>query len=334
MPLTGVLIKGDGIGPEIIEATVDVIHSTGARIEWDIQPAGLEAYKLYGTNIPQKTLNKIIDYGICLKGPFTTPSGGLQRSANWSIRRELDLYACIRPIVNKAKNINIIIVRENTEDLYGATEWMAMPGVAHAVKVTSVRGSERIIKYALNLCESEKRQKLTVVHKANNLKLTEGMFLEKAYQLASEYKHLEINDLLIDTAAYLLVSSPDQFEVIVTNNSYGDILTGVGAGVIGSLALIPSLNVNDKIILAEAAHGSAPLISGKNVANPMGMILAGAMLLDSLNYKLEAESIRKSVDSVIHQKKVTADLGGNLSLLEVKDEICRLCKENMSSITS
>jgi isocitrate dehydrogenase (NAD+) len=324
--IQAVLIEGDGIGPEIIRAAVAVLSSTGISMEWDVRPAGLKSLEKYGELVPAETLQAIRHHGAALKGPFSTPSGGSQRSANWYIRRDLDLYACVRPIQAQDRDVDILLVRENTEDLYGAVEWMATPEVAHAVKVASRAGCERIARFAMDLAAKEKRRKVTAIHKANNLKLTEGMFLHIARDVAANYPMIEFDDMLIDTASATLVSKPDLFDVMLTSNTFGDILSSVGAAIVGGPGPVPSANFGTNIVVTEAAHGSAPTLTGTQRANPLAMIAAGAILLDAVGFPQEADAIRRAIRTVRENGIVTPDLGGTATTDAVAAEVARCVK--------
>lgn len=328
--IQAVLIEGDGIGPEITRAAVQVIAATGLTIEWDIRPAGLKSLASHGHVVPPETLEAIRHYGAALKGPFSTPSGGSQRSANWYIRRELDLYASVRPIYALKQPIDILLVRENVEDLYGAIEWMATPDVAQAVKVASRQGCERIARFAMEMSVKEHRRKVTIVHKANNLKLTEGMFLQVANEVGKDFPSLEIDDMLVDAAGSALVSTPEAFDVILTSNTFGDILSNVGAALAGSLGLVPSANFGTHIVVTEASHGSAPALAGTQRANPFAMIAAGAMLLEALGYPAEAANIQHGIRNVYLQGILTPDLGGTACTDEIATEVAKAVKERQN----
>ncbi|HEY7417747.1 MAG TPA: isocitrate/isopropylmalate family dehydrogenase [Ktedonobacteraceae bacterium] len=318
-----VLIAGDGVGPEITRAAVSVIESTGVPISWQERPAGIASLETRGKVVPDETLDAIRQCGAALKGPFYTPSGGHQRSANWYIRRELDLYANVRPLWAQDEGIDIVLVRENIEDLYGAVEWMAAPGIAHAVKLATRAGCERIARFAFDLCMREKRRRVSVVHKANNLKLTEGMFLDVARTIAEEYPTITCDDVLADTAAAMLVSHPQSFDVILTSNTFGDLLSSVGAARVGSLGLFASANIGKDTIVAEAVHGSAMELAGSQKANPTAMIMAGAMLLSHIQQPQEASAIQRAVWSVLRRGIKTPDLGGTATTNEVAEEVVK-----------
>lgn len=322
MNIDSVLIKGDGIGPEIIDSTLEVLSAfTHLNFNWDERVAGLKSLNKNGLLVPEETLNAIKDKTICLKGPFTTPIGGGHRSANWTIRRELDLYACVRPIKDIQKNIDFIIIRENTEDLYSAIEWMATKDVGQALKIASKNGCTRIARFAYEYCGNRGRDKVTIVHKANNLKVTEGMFLNIAKEQSNIYKHIKTNDMLVDTASANIILKPQDFDILLTSCTFGDILSSIGAALLGSMGVAPSASYSDDISLYEAAHGSAPDIEGKQKANPISMILASGMMLKDLGLISESKFIEEAVNEVLEEGILPNDLGGDFSTLEMTYEI-------------
>ncbi len=325
--IDAVLIKGDGIGTEIIDATTDILAALPTvSFNWEEHYAGLEYYERFNEIVPNDTLQAIQNKGLALKGPFTTYSGKGQRSANWHIRRELDLYVCMRPIVSHSKGIDILLIRENTEDLYGAIEWETGDS-AFAVKVATTGGCERIATYAFQKAVEKSRNKITVAHKANNLKKTEGMFLEVAQRIGEQYAMIQTNDQLIDSLAADVVMYPEQYDVILTTNTFGDILSSLGAGLLGSHALVPSASINRNIVLVEGAHGSAPELKGENVANPTGLILASALLLDEIKLYEEARMIRQAIENVSQNGISTPDSGGKASTTEFAQEIKKELRE-------
>ena len=319
--MTIVVIYGDGIGKEIVSSAMEVVNSVGIdKVDWCEQEAGEESLSTLHELVPKQTIDSIKEHRLVIKGPFTTPNGTTRRSANWFIRRELDLFACVRPI--KKGNISIDIIRENIEDLYGANEWMSTNDVANAVKIASRQECERISRFAMEYTKQKRRKKVTIVHKANNLKLTEGMFLDSAMKVSTNYPYIETEDMLIDTAAYNMIKNPSYFDTILTSYTYGDILSNIGAAYVGSLGLVPSINYGSNgIVVAEASHGSAPKIARKNIANPIAMILSAALLLESQGYLKQAELIQKAVEFVTQSGIVTPDLGGKATTKEVTKEI-------------
>jgi isocitrate dehydrogenase (NAD+) len=319
---TCVLIEGDGIGAEVIGAAVRVVQATGVVLDWEERPAGMACAERHGHPAPAATLEAIRRHGAALKGPFSTESGRGHRSANHYLRRDLGLYACLRPIVDPDRGVDILLVRENVEDHYAAIEWMATPDVAQAVKVASRAGCERVARFALALAERRGRRRVTVVHKANNLKLTEGLFLDVALWLAAEHPSLLVDDLLADTAAAELVLRPHELDVVLTSNTFGDLLANVGAAVIGGLGLVASGNYGDGgLVVTEPGHGSAPELAGTGRANPLAAIRAAGMLLDALGHPAEAAAVEAAAMRARSGGLVTADLGGRASTAEVAEEV-------------
>ncbi|WP_268624244.1 isocitrate/isopropylmalate dehydrogenase family protein [Paenibacillus alvei] len=325
-PLNIVLIEGDGIGPEITSSAVKVLLATGIPIDFEKRLAGLKSLETNGQLVPDDTIQAIGQFGYALKGPFTTPSGGTQRSPNWVIRQKLKLFSCVRPLKDLSKGIDIVIIRENTEDLYGAIEWASSPDVMQAVKIATKDGCERISKFAMNFCRKERRKKITIVHKANNLKLTEGLFLQQAKSIAVVYPEILVDDMLVDTAAYRLVTNPETFDVILTSNTFGDILSSAGAALVGGLGIAPSVSYGKDAVVAEATHGSAPDIAGKGIANPIGIISASAMLLKATGLVPQAELIDQAINWACKNNVTTPDMGGTASTSEVADEITKYIK--------
>ncbi len=313
--ITIVRIAGDGVGPELVAAASEVAAATGLAIDWIDVAAGLGAYESTGATAPPDTLEAIRTHRYAIKGPFATPSGGHIRSANFYIRRELDLYVCLRPLPIDSSH-PLLLVRENVEDLYGAIEWATGP-VAHAVKVASRQGCERIARYAFDLAVREGRQKVTLVHKANNLKLTEGMFLDLAGKVAAEYPTIALEDMLADTACATLVTAPDALDVILTSNTFGDLLGSLGAAVAGGLGLVGSLNCGNGLYVAEAGHGDAGHLAGRNTANPFAIIDSTRLLFREIGYIAEAEAIHDALLAVRRDGPLPQELGGKASTTEV-----------------
>jgi len=314
---TVTLIPGDGIGPSIAEAAQKILDATGVRIQWDIQDAGLTAIEKYKDPLPQHVLDSIAQNKVALKGPLTTPVGTGFRSVNVALRKEFDLYINLRPaksfegVRSQFKNVDLIIVRENTEEFYAGIEHFidAQKSAAETIGVVTRSGSERIVRAAFEYARRHGRKKVTIVHKANILKYTGGLFLDVAKQVAAEFPDIESNDRIIDNMAMQLVMNPQQFDVIVTTNLFGDILSDLCSGLVGGLGLAPGANIGYGVGIFEAVHGSAPDIAGKNLANPSALALAGAMMLDYLGESAAAEKIRRAIEDVLKEgKKVTRDL--------------------------
>ncbi|MDP4172640.1 MAG: isocitrate/isopropylmalate family dehydrogenase [Bacteroidota bacterium] len=311
------LIQGDGIGPDITDAAVKVIEHAGVKITWDMQPAGLSAIEKYKDPLPQETLDSIARTKIALKGPLTTPVGKGFRSINVALRKEFDLYANVRPaktypgIKTLYDHIDLIIFRENLEEFYSGIEHYidSSRSAAETIGIVTRRGCERILRYAFDQAMKKGRKKVTAVHKANILKYTSGLFLDVAREIAKEYPDLEFNDKIIDNMAMQMVLNPYQFDVIVTTNLFGDILSDLASGLVGGLGMAPGANLGPDVGIYEAVHGSAPDIAGKNLANPAAIILASVMLLEHIGEIEAAQRIERAVASVIAEGKyVTKDI--------------------------
>ncbi len=321
---TVTLIRGDGIGPEIMEAALKVIDAAGVKLNWEEVTAGEEALEEYGTPLPEAVLNSVKKTGICLKAPFTTPVGSGFRSVNVAIRMELDLYANLRPaksfpgVISPYKDIDLVVVRENTEDLYSGVEHMVGRDAAESIKIITRRASERIVHFAFRYALDTGRKKVTAVHKANILKLSDGLFLETARRVAQEYPGIEFEDRIVDNMAMQLVQKPWQYDVMVMPNLYGDILSDLCAGLVGGLGLVPGANIGDEAAMFEPVHGSAPKYAGQNRANPTAMIMAAVLMLDYMGEKEAAKRIETALTALIEEgSQVTADLGGNFGTAEM-----------------
>jgi len=329
------LIPGDGIGPEITAATRKVLDATGVQFDWDEQVAGMAAVDRSGDPLPDATVESIRRTRLALKGPLTTPVGTGFRSVNVALRKEFELYANVRPTrsiagVGKFPNVNLVLVRENVEGLYVGVEHFVRVGddpraVAESMAIVTRVGCERIVRYAFEYAVRNGRKKVTIVHKANILKMVSGLFLEVGRAVAAEYEgRVACNDLIIDNAAMQMVMRPEQFDVLVTTNMFGDILSDLAAGLIGGLGLAPGGNIGTHAAIFEAVHGSAPDIAGKGIANPAALILAGAMMLDHLGEVGAGNTVRAAVIRVIAQDQVrTRDLGGTATTKEFGDAVVR-----------
>jgi len=322
------LIAGDGIGPEITEATLSVLDALGAEFDWDEQYGGMSAVEKAGTPLPKATLDSIRHTGLALKGPLTTPVGGGYRSVTVALRQEFDLYANVRPVKSivpggRYVDVDLVIVRENTEGLYVGLDRTFKVGndpkaLAQATSVMTRDGCRRIVRYAFEYARRHGRKKVTIVHKANILKATSGLFLETAKHIAAEYQgQIASDDKIVDNAAMQLVINPAQFDVIVTTNLFGDILSDEASGLVGGLGLAPGANVGEQAAIFEAVHGSAPDIAGQGIANPAAQMLAAAMMLDHVGRLQEASRLRRALETVIVKDNVrTKDLGGSASTTE------------------
>ncbi|KEJ03382.1 isocitrate/isopropylmalate dehydrogenase family protein [Clostridium botulinum] len=312
------LIPGDGIGPEVTEAARKVIDAVGADINWHVVEAGEKVLDQYGTPLPDYVLDSIKDTKVALKGPVTTPVGKGFRSVNVTLRKSLNLYANIRPvksykgIKSRYENVDLIIVRENTEDLYAGIEHMIGDDIAESIKVITKKASDRIVDYAFNMARKENRNKVTAVHKANIMKLSDGLFLNCAKEVASKNKDIDFEDVIVDAMAMKLVLNPEKYDVLVMPNLYGDILSDMAAGLVGGLGLLPGANIGYEGAVFEAAHGAAPDIAGKNKANPTACILSGAMMLNYIGENEKAKKIENAIEKVfVEGKCLTEDLGGS-----------------------
>jgi isocitrate dehydrogenase (NAD+) len=329
------LIPGDGVGPEVSEATRRVLDATGVEFDWDVQQAGLGVMEQFGTPMPAHVLQSIRRNKVAIKGPLTTPIGKGIRSVNVALRKELDLYALVRPcksypgVRSRYDNIDLIIVRENTEDIYAGIEFQEgkpeteemihqisaatgkpiRPDSGLSIKPISVTASARIVNFAFNYARSHGRRKVTAVHKANIMKFTDGLFLQVAEEIAKEHPDIQFNDRIVDNMSMQLVQNPREYDVIVMPNLYGDILSDLCAGLVGGLGLAPGANLGDEIALFEATHGSAPKYAGHNKINPMAMMLSGVMMLRHLGETYAANMLEGAIAETIREgKAVTYDM--------------------------
>jgi len=329
------LIPGDGIGPEVTEATRRILEASGVAFQWELAYAGAEVLDKYGTPLPDSVLESIRKNRVAIKGPVTTPVGTGFRSVNVALRKSLDLYACVRPcktypgVPSPYKDVDIVITRENTEDLYAGIEFEEGTSEAaklinfiaetkgdavradsgFSIKMISEAGSRRIVRFAFEYARACRRKKVTAIHKANIMKFSDGLFLAVAREVAREYPDIEFQDTLIDNMTMQLVRRPQQFDVIVAPNLYGDIVSDLCAGLVGGLGVAPGANIGDEIAVFEPTHGSAPKYTGQNKVNPMGMMLSGVMMLRHLGEIKAADRLEKAIASVIAEgKKVTYDM--------------------------
>lgn len=324
------VIPGDGIGPSIIESAIQILTHAGCDFEYEYADAGLVALEKHGELLPQATLDLIEKNKVTLKGPLTTPVGGGFTSINVSLRKKFNLYANVRPVLSfkgtrsRYDNIDIITVRENTEGMYsGAGQKRSDDNQsAEAMSIITREGAERIVKFAFELARQEGRRKVTIIHKANILKSTSGLFLEVAREVANRYPDIQSEEMIVDAACMNLVMYPERFDVMVTTNLFGDILSDLCAGLVGGLGMAPGANIGDGAAIFEAVHGSAPDIAGKNIANPTSVILASIQMLEYLGMQDKAERIREAVRATIESgDRVTRDLGGSASTSEFTQSI-------------
>lgn len=335
IPYRITLIPGDGIGPEITHVAVKVIEATGVPIVWDEQRAGEAALGMYGDPLPESVIHSIRKNGVALKGPLTTPVGTGYRSVNVRIRKLLNLYANLRPVIKfpgvqtPFEKVDMVIIRENTEDLYSGLEHVVVPGVVESLKVITEAASMRIARFAFELARKWKRKRVTAIHKANIMKLSDGLFLEAIRKVEVDYPDIEYEELIVDNAAMQMVLRPERFDVVLTENLYGDILSDLAAGLVGGLGFAPSGNIGEDVAVFEAVHGSAPDIAGKNIANPIAMVLSGALMLDHLGEVDAAQKIREAVAAVLREGKVrTPDMGGSSTTVEMGEVIVSHIQRN------
>jgi isocitrate dehydrogenase (NAD+) len=329
------LIPGDGIGPEITAQTVKVLEATGLRFHWDEELAGMAAVDATGTPLPDATVESIRKNGLALKGPLTTPVGTGFRSVNVGLRKEFELFANVRPAKTivpggRFANVDIVLVRENLEGLYIGVEHFVQVGndpraVAESMAIVTRVACERIVRYAFEYAVRHGRKKVTIVHKANILKMVSGLFLEVGRAVASEFEgKVTATDMIVDNCAMQLVMRPEQFDVMVTTNMFGDILSDEVSGLVGGLGLAPGANIGTRAAIFEAVHGSAPDIAGKGIANPSAQIFAAAMMLDHVGELDRARRIREAVEHVIVKQNLrTRDLGGTASTQEFGDAVAK-----------
>ena len=322
------LISGDGIGPEVASAVVRIIEASGVEVEWEEHVAGQEALDKFGKTLPDELLESIKRNKVGLKGPITTPVGKGFTSVNVGLRKALDLYANLRPIRAlpnvpcRNPKLDLVVVRENTESLYSGLEHEIIPGVVESLKIITEKASTRIAKFAFDFARDEKRKKITCTHKANIMKMSDGLFLKCFRTTAQEYSDIESADMIIDNAAMQLVMRPEQFDILLCENLYGDIVSDLCAGLIGGLGLVPGANIGEKGAVFEAVHGSAPDIAGKGIANPTALLQSGLLMLRHIEERGAAEKIERAMLTVFEEGKVrTRDIGGSASTNEFADAI-------------
>ncbi|HXT61557.1 MAG TPA: isocitrate dehydrogenase (NAD(+)) [Pyrinomonadaceae bacterium] len=322
------LIPGDGIGPEVASAVVRIIEASGVKIEWEEHVAGQAALDKFGTTLPEELLNSIKQNKVGLKGPITTPVGKGFTSVNVGLRKALDLYANLRPIRAlpnvpcRNPNLDIVVVRENTESLYSGIEHEVVPGVVESLKIITEKASTRIAKFAFAFARDEKRKKITAVHKANIMKMSDGLFLRCFEKVAKSHPDIETQNMIVDNASMQLVMRPEQFDILLCENLYGDIVSDLCAGLIGGLGLVPGANIGEKGAVFEAVHGSAPDIAGKGIANPTALLQSAILMLHHIEERTAADSIETAMLNVYREGKVrTRDIGGTSSTNEFADAI-------------
>ena len=326
---TVTLIPGDGIGPEVTDAMVKVVEASGAKINWEKVQAGEAVIEKYNTAIPDYVIDSIKKNKVAIKGPITTPVGKGFKSVNVTLRQKLDLYVNLRPIKSfkgiksRYEDVDLVIVRENTEDLYAGIEHKIGDYAAESIKIITKPACERICKFAFDYAKDNSRKKVTGVHKANIMKLSDGLFLNTFREVAKDY-NIESDDLIVDAAAMNLVLNPENYDVMVMPNLYGDILSDLCSGLVGGLGIIPGANIGKDVAVFEAVHGSAPQIAGQNIANPTAIIQSSVMMLKYLGEVDAAKKIEKALEEVfLKGEKLTVDLGGNSTTEEFTDEIIK-----------
>jgi len=324
------LIPGDGIGPEVTTAVVTVLDAAGVSIDWDRQDAGVAAFTKTGQTLPTELLDSVKRNAVALKGPCTTPIGEGFTSVNVSLRKALDLYANLRPVSNlpgvasRFDHVDLVIVRENTEDLYAGLEHVIVPGVVESLKIITEAASTRIAQFAFSHARREGRKKVTAVHKANIMKLSDGLFLNSVRAVAKQFPEVTYEERIVDAACMQLVMRPEQFDVLVLPNLYGDIVSDLCAGLVGGLGVVPGANLGTDVAVFEAVHGSAPDIAGQNVANPTALLLSAVMMLRHLGESDAASRVMAALHTVLTAAQVrTRDLGGTASTTDFTHALCR-----------
>jgi isocitrate dehydrogenase (NAD+) len=322
------LIPGDGIGPEVMAAAVRVLSATGIVFHWETVMAGAEAAGREGNPLPPAVLESIRKNKVALKGPTATPIGTGHRSVNVALRKTLDLYANLRPVEtlpgvkSRYEGVDLIVVRENTEDLYSGLEHVVVPGVVESIKIITEKASTRIAKFAFKYAKDHGRKRITAIHKANIMKLSDGLFLDCCRKVAEANPEITYDEMIVDNTCMQLVLDPTRFDMLLLENLYGDIVSDLCAGFIGGLGMAPGANIGEDTAVFEAVHGSAPDLAGKNKANPMALILSGAMMLDHLGEQAAADRVRAAVRAVLREgKKLTGDLGGTAGTTELAEAI-------------
>jgi isocitrate dehydrogenase (NAD+) len=324
------LVPGDGIGPEITTAVVKIVETAGLDVEWEPHLAGASAIEKHGSTLPHELLDSIARNKVALKGPLTTPVGGGFTSVNVGLRKALELFANLRPVWNipavpsRYEHVDLVIVRENTEDLYSGLEHEVVPGVIESLKIITRQASTRIAQFAFEYARRHDRRRVTAVHKANIMKMSDGLFLKCVQDVAANYPDITQDDRIVDAACMHLVMRPEQFDVLLLPNLYGDIISDLCAGLVGGLGVVPAANLGTDVGVFEAVHGSAPDIAGRNVANPMALLLSAVLMLRHIGETPMADRIVKALTLVLSEDQIrTRDLGGTASTTEFAAAICR-----------
>jgi isocitrate dehydrogenase (NAD+) len=328
MKHTITLIPGDGIGPEVASNVVRIVEASGVDIKWETFFAGAQALEKFGTTLPQELLDSIKRNKVALKGPITTPVGKGFTSVNVGLRKALDLYANLRPVRAlpnvpcRYPELDLVVVRENTESLYSGIEHVVVPGVVESLKIITEKASTRIARFAFEYARAEKRKKITAVHKANIMKMSDGLFLDCFHNVAKGYPDIEADDKIVDNACMQLVMRPEQFDIMLCENLYGDIVSDLCAGLVGGLGLVPGANIGELGAVFEAVHGSAPDIAGQGIANPTALLQSSILMLRYINEREAADRIERAILKVFEEGKVrTRDIGGTAKTAEFADAI-------------
>jgi isocitrate dehydrogenase (NAD+) len=324
------LIPGDGIGPEVAEAVVRIVQVAGLEIDWERHDAGVVAFERTGETLPAALLDSIRRNRVALKGPVTTPIGQGFTSVNVGLRKALELYANLRPVRNlpgvqsRYEGVDLVIVRENTEDLYAGLEHEVVPGVVESLKIITERASTAIARFAFDHARRYRRRRVTAIHKANIMKLSDGLFLDSTRRVARDYTDITYDERIVDAACMHLVMSPEKLDVLLLPNLYGDIVSDLCAGLVGGLGVVPGANHGTEVAVFEAVHGSAPDIALKNLANPTALLLSALMMLEHLGERDQAARIRTALDQVLVEGRIrTHDLGGTATTTEFTEAVCR-----------
>jgi len=338
MTHTITLIPGDGIGPEVTEAVVRILKASGVSIDWDSHVAGVLAFERTGDALPVELIDSIRRNKVALKGPVTTPIGHGFTSVNVGLRKALDLYANLRPVWNlpgveaRFQGVDLVIVRENTEDLYAGLEHEVVPGVVESLKIITEKASSRIAHFAFRHAQRHGRRKVTSIHKANIMKQSDGLFIDCVRRAARDYIEIKYDEKIVDAACMQLVMRPEQFDVLVLPNLYGDIVSDLCAGLVGGLGVVGAANLGSEMAVFEAVHGSAPDIAGKNLANPTALLLSAVMMLRHIDEDAAADRVMAALGDVLTAKKVrTRDLGGTASTLEFADAVARALQAGVAA---
>ncbi|HEX6976277.1 MAG TPA: isocitrate dehydrogenase (NAD(+)) [Vicinamibacterales bacterium] len=324
------LIPGDGIGPEVTEAVLRIFKAAAVDVEWERHDAGVTAFKRFNQTLPTELIDSVRKNKVALKGPVTTPIGEGFTSVNVGLRKALDLYANLRPVRNipgvksRFEGVDLIIVRENTEDLYAGLEHEIIPGVVESLKIITERASTRVSEFAFKFARANGRKRVTAIHKANIMKLSDGLFLESTRAVSRQFTDIKYDERIVDAVSMQLVMHPERFDTLLLPNLYGDIISDLCAGLVGGLGVVPGANMGTECAVFEAVHGSAPDIADMNLANPTALLLSGLMMLDHIGERPAAERIRAALGRVLAEGKVrTRDLGGEATTTEFTDAVCR-----------